>query len=83
MVDLDFAELRSGLPAGRRVFDVSINGAVVLPNYDIAAAVGSLTADRRMFQVAVPAGWLHHGRPRGGALVAAAGDQRGQGDPPP
>ena len=56
VVDLDFAELRSGLPAGRRVFDVSINGAVVLPNYDIAAAVGSMTADHRVFQVAVPAG---------------------------
>jgi hypothetical protein len=56
VVDLDFAELRSGLPTGRRVFTVSINGAVVLPNYDIAAAVGSMTADRRVFQVAVPAG---------------------------
>jgi subtilisin family serine protease len=56
VVDLDFAELRAGLPAGRRVFTVSINGAVVLPNYDIAAAVGSMTADRRVFQVAVPAG---------------------------
>ncbi|HZB47669.1 MAG TPA: carboxypeptidase regulatory-like domain-containing protein, partial [Mycobacteriales bacterium] len=32
-VDLDFAELRAGLPAGRRVFDVTVNGAVVLDDY--------------------------------------------------
>ncbi|HEY3261917.1 MAG TPA: carboxypeptidase regulatory-like domain-containing protein [Pseudonocardiaceae bacterium] len=56
VVDLDFAELRAGLPAGRRVFDVSINGTVVLANYDIAAAVGSMTADHRVFTVVVAAG---------------------------
>jgi len=56
VVDLDFAELRAGLPAGRRVFDVSINGTMVLANYDIAAAVGSMAADHRVFQVVVPAG---------------------------
>ena len=56
VVDLDFAELRAGLPAGRRVFDVSINGAVVLEDYDVVAAVGPLTADRRPFQVTVAAG---------------------------
>ncbi len=56
VVDLDFAELRAGLPAGRRVFDVTINGGVVLDNYDIAATVGPLTADRRTFQVTVAAG---------------------------
>ena len=44
------------MAAGRRVFDVSINGAVVLDNYDIVAAVGPLTADRRTFQVTVAAG---------------------------
>ncbi len=56
VVDLDFAELRAGLPVGRRVFDVSINGAVVLEDYDVVAAVGPLTADRRTFQVTVAAG---------------------------
>lgn len=55
-VDLDFAELRAGLPAGRRVFDVSVNGTVVLDDYDIVAAVGPLTADRRTFPVTVTAG---------------------------
>ena len=55
-VDVSFAELRAGLQAGRRVFDVTVNGDVVLDNYDIAAAVGPLTADRRPFQVTVAAG---------------------------
>jgi Malectin domain/Viral BACON domain len=56
VVDLDFAELRAGMDAGQRVFDVSINGTVVLANYDIVAAVGTLTADRRVSQVTVAAG---------------------------
>lgn len=55
-VDVSFAELRAGLQAGRRVFDVTVNGDVVLDNYDIVAAVGPLTADRRTFQVTVAAG---------------------------
>lgn len=54
-VELDFAEIKNQA-AGRRVFDVSINGQVVLPGYDIAAAVGMLTADRRTFQVAINEG---------------------------
>jgi hypothetical protein len=36
--------------------DVTMNGAVVLDDYDLAAAVGPLTADRRTFQVTVAAG---------------------------
>jgi len=56
VVELDFAELLAGLPAGRRVFDVSINGQAVLTNYDIVAAVGTYTADRRVFQVTVADG---------------------------
>ncbi|WP_325158210.1 carboxypeptidase regulatory-like domain-containing protein [Actinophytocola sp.] len=55
-VELDFAELRAGFGPGRRVFDVMLNGTMVLPGYDIAAAVGTLTADRRTFFVTVPQG---------------------------
>jgi hypothetical protein len=55
-VDLDFAELRANFTPGRRVFDVSINGTTVLPGYDVAAAVGVLTADRHTFNVTVPQG---------------------------
>jgi subtilisin family serine protease len=55
-VELNFAELRQNFTPGKRVFDVSINGTMVLPGYDIAAAVGTLSADRRTFFVTVPAG---------------------------
>ena len=55
-VELNFAELRQNFTPGKRVFDVSINGTTVLPGYDIAAAVGTLSADRRTFFVTVPAG---------------------------
>jgi subtilisin family serine protease len=53
-VELDFAELRASAP-GKRVFDVSINGTTVLPGYDVTAAVGALAADRKTFNVTVPA----------------------------
>jgi subtilisin family serine protease len=56
VVDLEFAEINNGMNPGKRVFDVSINGTVVLPNYDIAAAVGKFTADHREIQVTVAAG---------------------------
>jgi Subtilase family/Malectin domain/Carboxypeptidase regulatory-like domain/Viral BACON domain len=56
LVDLAFAELRNGLTPGERVFDVSINGSVVLSGYDPAAAVGTLTADDRSFTVTVADG---------------------------
>lgn len=55
-VELDFAELRPNLQPGRRVFDVTLNGVVVLPAYDVTAAVGTLAADRREFWVTVPQG---------------------------
>jgi subtilisin family serine protease len=55
-VELNFAELRANFTPGKRVFDVSINGTVVLPGYDIAAAVGTLSADTRVFTISVPAG---------------------------
>jgi subtilisin family serine protease len=54
-VELDFAELRNLAP-GKRVFDVTLNGQVVLPGYDVAAAVGTLAADRRTFFVTVAQG---------------------------
>src|SRR5262249_29276368 len=62
-VELSFAELRGGLPAGRRVFDVTLNRTAVLPGYDIVGQVGdSRTADRRTFLVTVPAGGTIHVR---------------------
>jgi Malectin domain/Carboxypeptidase regulatory-like domain/Viral BACON domain len=54
-VELSFAELRR-FARGVRVFDVTVNGQVVLFNYDIVAAVGTMTADRRVFAVTVPQG---------------------------
>ena len=54
-VDLDFAELRPAFVPGKRVFDVSINGTMVLPGYDPTASVGTLAADRKTFTVTVPA----------------------------
>ncbi|MGW5049975.1 carboxypeptidase regulatory-like domain-containing protein [Actinokineospora sp. NPDC004072] len=55
-VELGFAELRAGFGPDRRVFDVSVNGTKVLPRYDIAAGVGTLTADTHEFWVTVPEG---------------------------
>ena len=55
-VELSFAELRGGLAPHRRVFDVNVNGALVLDEYDIAARVGSRVADRHVFQVVVADG---------------------------
>ncbi|HVK20559.1 MAG TPA: carboxypeptidase regulatory-like domain-containing protein [Actinokineospora sp.] len=55
-VRLDFAEFKTDLTAGRRVFDVSVNGTMVLPNYDIVARVGTLAADSHEFWVTVPEG---------------------------
>ena len=68
VVDLAFAELRTGLMPGARVFDVSINGNVVLPGYDPTAAVGSLTADHRTFTVTVAGG---------GSIVVSLGARAG------
>ncbi|WP_219994686.1 carboxypeptidase regulatory-like domain-containing protein [Actinokineospora spheciospongiae] len=55
-VELSFAELKPAIVAGKRVFDVSLNGTKVLANHDIAATVGTLTADTREFWVTVPEG---------------------------
>ena len=55
-VELSFAELRRGLPVGRRVFDVKINGELELFNHDVVAEVGSLAADRHVFTVTVAEG---------------------------
>ncbi|MFC5289333.1 carboxypeptidase regulatory-like domain-containing protein [Actinokineospora guangxiensis] len=55
-VELGFAELRASLAAGKRVFDVSVNGTKVLANYDIVARVGTLAADSHTFWVTVPEG---------------------------
>jgi hypothetical protein len=64
-VALHFAEVyyvggsgRGSAGAGRRVFDVQIEGATVLDEYDINAAVGPLTADVRVFTVTVADGVL-------------------------
>ncbi|HEY0639389.1 MAG TPA: carboxypeptidase regulatory-like domain-containing protein [Pseudonocardiaceae bacterium] len=69
VVDLEFAELRRNLDAGRRVFDVSINGQLVMLRYDPVAAVGTMAADHREFQVTVP---------EGGAIAIDFGAIRGQ-----
>jgi subtilisin family serine protease len=71
-VELDFAELRAAMAAGRRVFDVTLNGTVVLPGYDVTAAVGALTADRREFFVTVP---------HGGSIEVFFGSRQGSQPP--
>ena len=69
VVELNFAELRAGLAPNRRVFDVSINGALVLPGYDPVASVGAMTADHRVFTVEVA---------EGGSIAVDFGARRGQ-----
>ena len=56
VVELLFAELDNGVNPGERRFDVSINGTVLLDDYDIAAAVGRNTADVRQGAVTVAGG---------------------------
>jgi Malectin domain len=51
------------------VFDVSINGTLVMPNYDPVAAVGNLTADHRIFTVTVA---------QGGSIIVSFGAKRGK-----
>ena len=69
LVELNFVEFRKSLAAGRRVFDVSINGSRVLDDYDPVAAVGTLTLDHREFTATVAAG---------GAIAVDFGAQRGK-----
>jgi hypothetical protein len=71
-VELDFAELRPNFTAGKRVFDVSINGTVVLPGYDVTAAVGTLAADRKTFTVTVA---------QGGSIDVSFGTRKGKQPP--
>ncbi len=56
-VELGFAELSNTRP-NKRVFDVMLEDTVVLPNLDIALAVGSYTALERTFTVTVTDGVL-------------------------
>jgi hypothetical protein len=56
-VRLRFAEIFYN-QAGRRVFNVSINGQQVLTNFDIVAVGGAFTAVDRQFQVNVTNGQL-------------------------
>jgi hypothetical protein len=58
MVDLRFAEVKTTNP-GTRLFDVIIEGAVVLPAHDVASEVGSFAADNHVFFVVVSDGQLN------------------------
>ena len=65
-VVLHFVELYWGAPGlgvdggtGDRVFDVSIEGAVVLDDYDIFSEVGALFATQKEFEVMVSDGMLN------------------------
>jgi subtilisin family serine protease len=71
-VELNFAELRPAFTAGKRVFDVSINGTVVLPGYDVTALVGTLAADRKTFNVTVV---------QGGSIDVSFGSRQGKQPP--
>ncbi|MDZ7728373.1 MAG: malectin domain-containing carbohydrate-binding protein [Dehalococcoidia bacterium] len=56
-VDLYFAEIYSGAYSeGARVFDVSLEGTVVLPGYDIYAEVGAATGVVKSFETVVEDG---------------------------
>jgi hypothetical protein len=54
---LKFAEIAYG-STGQRVFNVNVNGAPVLTNFDIVADAGALTADDKLFPVTVANGAL-------------------------
>jgi subtilisin family serine protease len=57
-VDLRFAEVSNTRP-GRHIFDVLVEGNLVLPAFDIAAEVGSFAADDKVFYVVVTDGQLN------------------------
>jgi subtilisin family serine protease len=57
-VDLRFAELGNRRP-NSRIFDVIVEGVIVLPAHDIAGEVGTLTADQHVFFVPVTDGQLN------------------------
>ena len=54
-VNLKFAEIYFGA-AGQRVFDVAVNGSILLPGFDITSAGGANTAVDRSFSVNVTNG---------------------------
>ncbi|MBC6462684.1 carboxypeptidase regulatory-like domain-containing protein [Actinomadura sp. HBU206391] len=57
-VELNFAELGNTKP-NKRIFDVLIEGAEVLPSLDIALEAGNFTALKRTYQVTVADGQLN------------------------
>lgn len=58
-VDLLFSEIwRGGFDVGRRVFDVSLEGTVVLDNFDIYSEVGARTAIVKSFDITATDGNL-------------------------
>jgi hypothetical protein len=57
-VDVRFAEV-SNRPPNTRIFDVNVEGSLVLPALDIAAEVGSLAADQHTFFLPVTDGQLN------------------------
>jgi len=57
-VQLDFAEVQSRQP-GTRLFDVIIEGGMLIPAHDIAAEVGSFAADIHTFYIVVTDGQLN------------------------
>ncbi len=57
LVELRFAEVKTANP-GTRLYDVIIEGTIVLPAHDVAGEVGSLAADHHTFIVAVNDGQL-------------------------
>ncbi len=57
-VDLRFAEV-TNRPPNTRIFNVTIEGSVVLPAVDVAAEVGSFAADQHVFFVVVTDGQLN------------------------
>ncbi|WP_420461393.1 PKD domain-containing protein [Neolewinella sp.] len=65
LVRLHFAEIYHGANgggtggAGKRIFDVSLEGQLVLDNFDINAAVGAQTATVREFVVSVTDGQVN------------------------
>jgi hypothetical protein len=57
-VNLKFAEIQNRRP-GQRLFDVIIEGNVVLPAFDIAGEVGKNYADDKTFYLPVTDGQLN------------------------
>ena len=57
-IDLRFAELSSRGP-NRRLFDVIVEGTLVLPAHDIVGEVGNYSADHHVFYVPVSDGQLN------------------------